>query len=316
MMYIYIDLLTQFRCAMCGECCRTDWLVTVDEAGYRRNAAFFAQTGNQEEFQQAFVLLPGSSTGEHAYIAKQPGGDCWFLEDTHRCRLHRTAGHSHLDSVCQLFPRYPMNTTRGIELTLSFSCPEVLRLACRTAPLEVIRSEQPPFALPPDSFVAEVYPEQQPPHTPLGHYFELEHHFCDIMQCRGLTMKQRLLLLRDTVLEIISLEPDEFFRQGLDGILNANYQLLDIKAASTGKASVSMADLLLENFFVNLIFKKIFYLYGLEHSMKLLLVIWRQIARSRGNSTDADTDFARTRAAVMTAEFRYSHNRRELLKGC
>ncbi|MDR3589406.1 MAG: flagellin lysine-N-methylase [Negativicutes bacterium] len=314
-MYIYTDLVPQFRCVMCGDCCRADWLVTVDEEGYRRNADLFARAGCLEEFAQAFVLLSGASPGEHAYIAKQPGGGCWFLEDTNRCRLHRTAGHNHLDGVCQLFPRYPMNTTRGCELTLSFSCPEVVRLASRMKMLEVIRSEQPPFAIPPDSFVAGVYPEQQAPHTPLRHYFELEHHFCDIMQCRGLPVAGRLSLLADTVKAIGSLDPDDSFRQGLDGIFAANYRLLDVKAADAPQEAISPADLLLENFFVNLIFKKIFYLYGLEHSMKLLLVIWRQLARARRGLNQGE-DYARTRAAVMAAEFRYSHNRRELLKRC
>ncbi len=314
-MYIYTDLLPRFDCAMCGECCRADWLVTVDEAGYRRNAALFARTGNKEEFAAAFIPLQGSGPGEYAYIAKQPQGGCWFLEDN-RCRLHRTAGHSHLDGVCQLFPRYPMNTTRGVELTLSFSCPEVIRLASRQAPLEIIRSDRPPFAVLEGSFVAEVYPEQQPPDTPLRHYFELEHHFCDIMQCRGLTVLRRLLLLAGTVRAIVALNPDDSFRQRLDAIFTANYRLLDAKTAVARQPSVSSADLLLEHFFVNLIFKKIFYLYGLKQSIKLLLVIWRQIAGARGPSNDPEADFALTRAAVMAAEFRYSHNRSELLKSC
>lgn len=315
-MIIYTDLVTQFRCAMCGTCCRNDWLVTVDEPGYRRNAAFFARSGDPDEFQKAFALVADPGPGEYAYIVKQPEGGCWFLEATNRCRLHRLAGHSHLDNVCQLFPRYPMNTTRGIELTLSFSCPEVLRLATRSRPLEIIRADQAPFAVPPDAFTAEVYPEQKQPDTPLRHYFELEHHFCDILQCRGLTLAGRFELLGDTGQAVGALPTDDLFRQGLAGIFSANYRMLDEAATLEKNLAESPADLLLEHFFVNLVFKKIFYLYGLEKSTKLLWTIWRQISLAREDAADSSADLALTTSAILAAEFRYSHHRRELLKQC
>ncbi len=65
MMYIYLDLFKEypeeaFTCEMCGACCRNDWLVTLDEASYQRNAQWFMAAGQSEEFQNAFVRQNGN----------------------------------------------------------------------------------------------------------------------------------------------------------------------------------------------------------------------------------------------------------------
>lgn len=314
-MFIYLDILPQFKCAMCGECCRREWLVTVDEAGYRRNGQLFARLGQGEEFRAAFVpLANNAAAGEYAAITKRPAGGCWFLGADNLCRLQLTAGHEHLDGVCRLFPRYPMNTARGIEITLSFSCPEVLRLLERPEPLAVVRSEEAPLAVEKGSFTAEVFPSQQPRHSPLFYYFELEHHFIDIVQCRALPLSARLQLLADTVRRLGRLAPNEAAGRGLTAIIADNYACLDA-AAEGGTAARTTAEVLLEHFFVNLIFKKIFYLYGLEQAMALLAEMWQRLATARGRAAGPADDLAITRTAVMEIEFEYCHNRQALFRG-
>ncbi|MBP2664037.1 MAG: hypothetical protein H6Q71_1985 [Firmicutes bacterium] len=161
----------------------------MDETSYRRNEALFTSTGRKAEFDQAFIRLKeAAGYGEYAYIAKQDRGGCWFLDTNNRCRLHKEAGHSHLDAVCQTYPRYPMSTSRGIELTLSFSCPAVLKLADREEPLAIIKADQQPMAFPENNYAVEIYPQQQSPWEPLHYYFELETHFIDILQCRSLVV--------------------------------------------------------------------------------------------------------------------------------
>lgn len=312
-MYIYIDIVEGFSCEMCGTCCRNDWLVTVDEQHYRRNAELFMATGRSEEFPNAFIPLQGNSLAEYAYIAKQASGGCWFLDASNLCRLHREAGHDHLDPVCQTFPRYPMSTARGIELTLSFSCPAVIRLASRTAPLAMIRSERQPLALAPNNYVVEVYPHQQPAYSPLRYYFELEHHFIDIMQCRSITTGERLALIEKTVRAFGCLQQDDSFSQKLNRIFYTNYDYLDAKAADGQPGFHQIPDILIENFFVNFIFKKPFYIYGLECTAKLLGSIWQHIEKARRHDADPQEDIKRTQSVIMDIEFQYSHNRRALL---
>jgi lysine-N-methylase len=318
-MYIYLDLFKEypeeaFTCERCGTCCRNDWLVTLDEASYQRNAQWFMKTGRSEEFQNAFVLRNGNNgLDEYAHIAKQSGGGCWFLDETNRCRLHREAGHNHLDTVCQTFPRYPMSTARGIELTLSFSCPAVIKMASRIAPLEIIRSEQPPVVINPDTYVLQVYPQQQPVNNPLRYYFEIEHHFIDVLQYRSMTMEERLLFVKGTVEAISCLPQDDLLSQQLNQIFYKNYDIMDTKKAMAVKQEQSAGDSLIENFFVSFIFKKPFYLYGLQRTMELLQRIWQQIKYVRENSADLANDWERTRSIVMEMEFQYSHNRQSLL---
>lgn len=298
-MFIYTDIVEKFSCEMCGQCCRNSWRVTVDEQSYLRNQALFVGTGREWEFNQAFNKIAHSEGyGEYAYIAKQPAGGCWFLDTDNRCRLHKEGGHRHLDAVCQTFPRYPMSTARGIEITLSFSCPAVLKLADRIEPLKLIRSEQSPIELLPDNYVAEIHPGQQPLSNPLRYYFELEMHFIDILQCRGLSLPKRLTLLNDTAREINSFAKETDIAGKLTYLFNRNYD--DMEALNALESCVT-ASALIENFFVSFVFKKPFYIYGVEKTLRLFNYMWQQINSSQ-NIIDT----------IRQLEFQYGHDRTAL----
>lgn len=310
-MYIYLDIVKQFSCIMCGTCCRRDWLVTVDESSYRRNAEWFLRREKYDEFQKAFVRFEDQKCpGEYAYIAKARDSGCWFLAESNLCRLHKEAGHEQLDSVCQTFPRYPIETSRGLEVTLSFSCPAVLELVSRAAPLEIFRAEEPPLALVPGSAVAAVFPGQQPADSPLRYYFELEHHFIDIIQHRGLSLADRIAMLQKTVRSIESLTGSGELGQRLTGIIYTNYERLDSFSAPEQQARVT-SEILAEHFMVNLIFKKLLYLYGLERTVDFLEQIWRKIQAV--TSPDDVWNLECIKALIMEIELHYNHNRKALL---
>lgn len=317
-MYTYLDIVKEFSCEMCGKCCRRDWLITLDEDSYQRNANLFAQAGQEDEFHQAFVpIAEGSSPGEYAYIAKQANGSCWFLEERNLCRLHRIFGHTHLDSVCQLYPRYPIATGRGLEITLSFSCPAALKLASRVQPLNIIRSDSPPIAVGEGCTVAHVYPRQQPVNHPLRYYFELEGHFIDIIQCRDISVENRLQMIHDTIRLILGLNR-EYDDTGvaLNRIVRRNYDLLDnAKSLQCQDGQGAMTEILLENFFVNFIFKKIFYQYGLNRGTNLLALFWRRIANIKEKRQDQAAELEEIRLAIMEWELQYGHNRKALWSG-
>lgn len=298
-MFIYTDIVENFSCEMCGRCCRNSWRVTVDEQSYRRNQALFVNTGREREFDQAFIKLNQfAGYGEYAYIAKQTAGGCWFLESDNRCRLHKEGGHSQLDAVCQTFPRYPISTARGIEITLSFSCPAVLKLADRSEPLKLIRAENSPIELLPDNYVAEVYPGQQSVSNPLRYYFELEMHFIDILQCRGLSLQERLNLLNNTAREINSLAKADDIAGKLTNLFNRNYDAMEtLNTVEPGLADSA----LIENFFVSFVFKKPFYIYGVEKTLRLLSYMWGQINNSKNIIV-----------TIQQLEFQYGHDRKAL----
>ncbi|WP_378954710.1 flagellin lysine-N-methylase [Pelosinus sp. sgz500959] len=312
-MYIYLDIVKAFSCEMCGSCCRKEWSVTLNEESYQRNSNLFMATNRGEEFEKIFIpLAEKSGLDEYAYIRKKASGGCWFLAEDHHCRLQREAGHDHLDHVCQIYPRYPMNTARGTELTLSFSCPAVIKLASRMEPLRIIRSEHQPIHIEPNHDVVYVYPQQQSASNPLRYYFEIEQHFIDIMQSRSLEISERLQIIIETAQKIKELPQDDVVGQQLNKIFYDNYELLDAKMTSEEVLIDKSADILLENFFVNFMFKKPFYIYGLQRTRELLLTIWNRIEKGRESTKDSAMDLESTVAIIMEIEFEYSHNRKAL----
>ncbi len=313
-MYIYLDIIKEFSCEMCGSCCRNDWQVTMDEESFERNAQLFRERGREEEFSKIFISIMGKSElGEYAYIAKKANGECWFLEGNNLCRLQGEAGHSHLDTVCQTYPRYPMNTARGIELTLSFSCPAVIKLVSRVRPLEILRSEEQPMVILPGNDVVHIFPEQKSAYNPLYYYFEIEHHLVDIIQSRQITIKERIQLVKKTIQGICNLAADDTLSQKLNRIIYANYELLDSKEA-VAQPDHCNPDILIENFFVNFIFKKPFYQYGLVKGMEFVEKMWKVIEDRRYDATNFSKDMERTSNCIMELELKYSHNRKALLK--
>ncbi len=314
-MYIYLDIIKEFSCEMCGQCCRNDWQVTMDEESFGRNAQLFGEKGREEEFSKIFIPITGKSeVGEYAYIAKKASGECWFLGNNNLCQLQGEAGHSHLDTVCQTYPRYPMNTARGMELTLSFSCPAAIKLASRVRPLEVLRSEEQPMVILPNNDVVHVFPEQQSAFNPLHYYFEIEHHLIDIIQGRQITLGERIQLLKATIQRIGDLETDDTLSQNLNRIIHANYEFLDTKEAVTQSKDHCTSEILIENFFVNFIFKKPFYQYGLGKGMQFLEKMWQAIEKIRSDAPNSSNDMELISNRIMELELQYSHNRKGLLK--
>lgn len=310
MMYSYLDIVAGFSCEMCGKCCRNDWLITVDEESYQRNERFFAAQGKQREFQQSFIPLKDSTgLGEYAYIAKGSEGGCCFLDVENFCHLHRQAGHEHLDQVCQTFPRYPMSTGRGLEVTLTFNCPAVFARIQRVAPLEVIRSAQAPCTVNPESVAIHVFPKQQARRNFLYYYFELEQHFIDIIQWRGLTMAERLGLLRQTVDKIIMLEATDLIGQSLNQIFHENYEFLDAQGPNEAEMTEITPEILFEHFLVNLIFQKNFYSYGLAKGMDLLEGFWRRLQHETLDGNKPLEDRESMKAMIMDMAFQHNHHR-------
>lgn len=303
MLYYYANAFAKFQCMKCGTCCRNNWTVTVDQACYQRNADLFKSTGRFDEFKQAFLPLAARHQEEFAVIAKQEQGYCWFLQSDNLCRLHREAGHEHLDAVCKTFPRYPINSARGIELTLSFSCPTVIALASSSF-IEVIRSDIKPVDIFSEEFVAQVYPQQYPPDHPLRYYFELEQHFIDILQSRSMSMADRIQLICDTA-EWLEKNRSDNMGRDVTQVIYRNYEKIDAYAGSFVQAA---SDILTENFFVNTVFKKLLYENGLKLGSAILLIYWRRIQQAYELECENEK-LAYIRAAILEIEYEYSHCR-------
>lgn len=310
-MYTYFDIVEKFSCEMCGKCCQNAWLVTIDEASYNRNKLWFDRQGSSEEFKQAFTIIEAdASPGEYASINKGQNG-CWFLENDKRCRLHKAAGHQHLDAVCQTFPRYPMATARGTDITLSLACPAVFRLIEREEPLRLIKADHSPTEVPEDSYVEQVFPKQKATYDPLRNYFEIEYHIIDLLQCRAIALPKRLQMVAETVARISGMAGSDSIGSMLNRLFEENYALLEQSAGGSADHGVT-TDVLIEHFLVNLTFRKVFYSYGLERGSQLLTEFYRQILLAAGAKPEDITRTDKVKAAIKELEFEFGHNRKAM----
>lgn len=310
MLYFYVNIFSEFQCQMCGTCCKNDWMVTVDQDCYQRNADLFSRAGRTDEFHAAFLPINSSCLGEYALIAKQPQGKCWFLQPDHLCRLHKEAGHEHLDVVCKTFPRYPMDTARGVELTLNFSCPRVVTLASQSV-LEIIRSEEKPTGIYSDHFVTHVYPQQHSTAKALHYYFELEQHFIDILQWRSLRLSERIEIICNSAAVLCSQKPIDMGSE-ITRLISSNYERL--QAADSGVLSQDAADILLENYFVNIVFKKLFYDHGLQNGAVILQLFWQHIQDVVAQDNKKTERWDQVYQAIAEIEFEYCHHRSQFTK--
>ena len=310
---MFLDIVEQFVCLQCGECCNQEWLVTVDEQGYHRNERLFAEIGKTGEFRQAFHLLQKDADyGEHARIAKKATGGCWFLSENNLCRLQQLSGHEHLDKVCQWFPRYPMDTERGIEMSLSFSCPAALQLALRKEPLRVVRRAESPVDMICEDYVSHVYPSQQPMGSPLRHYFELEGHLIDLLQTRKLPLTQRLAIVRRSMLFLLNNQESAHPPENIDRMIKENYMQIDAVETDEMTREDGPGDCLMENFFVNFIFRKNIYTNGLVESVYLLNTMENQLTKYLSRPQRDQIDNTELMRSIVGLELAINHKSKKI----
>ena len=307
MLFVYLDIVQEFSCRQCGRCCRNDWLVTVDEAGYRRNRDLFAAMGMEPEFRQAFYPLGKEADyGEFAGIAKKAAGGCWFLTGDNLCRLQRLAGHAHLDAVCQWFPRYPMDTERGVEFSLSFSCPAALQLALREEPLQVLRSGQSPLAMTPPDFVTYVYPGQKPNTQAMHYYFAIEGHLIDVLQSRRISLQNRLGIVFRSLECLAGFEESETMAEQIHRLFRQNYERIDA-GPTVDAAENQPVGWLVENWFVNFFFRKHLYNQGAAATLEQVRAMQERLRAAQKEENDHRPEEGAVFESIVQLEMEYNH---------
>ena len=117
-----------FACQSCGDCCRGQWLIGVDDAAHARLqhvdwARHDPALGGGEKFTR--LPLPLES-GERLTFARSASGACVFLSEESRCGIHTHLGYAAKPQVCREFPYHFVETPDGIAVGLSFACTAVL----------------------------------------------------------------------------------------------------------------------------------------------------------------------------------------------
>jgi Fe-S-cluster containining protein len=117
-----------FTCQSCGDCCRSDWLIGVDDTSHAALkdvdwGRYDPALAGGEKFKR--LPLPLLS-GERTTFARAPSGACVFLTTDSRCAIHRHLGYGAKPQVCREFPYHFVETPDGIAAGLSFACSAVL----------------------------------------------------------------------------------------------------------------------------------------------------------------------------------------------
>jgi Fe-S-cluster containining protein len=116
-----------FTCQQSGACCRSDWLIGVDDAAHARlRDVDWARHDPGLGAAPAFVPLPFPLPGgERLTFARRPDGACVFLTADARCGIHRHLGAAAKPQVCREFPYHFVQTPDGVAVGVSFACTAV-----------------------------------------------------------------------------------------------------------------------------------------------------------------------------------------------
>jgi Fe-S-cluster containining protein len=129
-----------FTCQQSGACCRSDWLIGVDDAAHARLRDVAWHRHDPALDGAGFVPLPFALPGgERVTFARRPDGACVFLTGDARCGIHRHLGADAKPQVCREFPYHFVETPDGIAVGVSFACTAVR--AHHGAPLAAQREE-------------------------------------------------------------------------------------------------------------------------------------------------------------------------------
>ena len=116
-----------FTCQNSGACCRSDWLIGVDDTAHAR-LRDVDWTAHDPALPKAdaFVPLPFPlPSGERVTFARRPDGACVFLTADARCGIHRHRGAAAKPQVCREFPYHFVETPDGVAVGVSFACTAV-----------------------------------------------------------------------------------------------------------------------------------------------------------------------------------------------
>ena len=116
-----------FTCQQSGACCRSDWLIGVDDATHARlRDVVWAGLDPALAAEPSFVPLPFALPGgERVTFARRSDGSCVFLTGDARCGIHRHLGAAAKPQVCREFPYHFVQTPDGVAVGVSFACTAV-----------------------------------------------------------------------------------------------------------------------------------------------------------------------------------------------
>lgn len=109
-----------FDCHGCGACCKGIFSIVLSAEECERLAA---QGWEREpDFAGVKLFVPH---GDRMRLNHRKGGDCVFLDEQNRCRIHAKFGMSAKPLACRAYPFKCLPTGGGVRLDMRYDCPAV-----------------------------------------------------------------------------------------------------------------------------------------------------------------------------------------------
>jgi Fe-S-cluster containining protein len=127
---------TGFKCTRCGGCCETPQRLEISPAKYERLIRLLSDNSFHYPVRDAVMR------GEYDYDAPATfatvGEKCVFLSDGGHCHICDLGSPELRPLWCTTFPVTPITTPRGINYSISFACPETVKMLKAKEPLNVV----------------------------------------------------------------------------------------------------------------------------------------------------------------------------------
>lgn len=121
MQYMIPDYYKAFSCTAdrCEETCCAGWQIVVDDRSWKRYCRLKGPLGR--------YVRRALRRKDHTFRQTKEGR-CAFLDQNNLCRMYQTLGRRSLCRTCRRYPRHVEEFENVREITLSLSCPEVVRI--------------------------------------------------------------------------------------------------------------------------------------------------------------------------------------------
>ncbi|UCC31288.1 MAG: YkgJ family cysteine cluster protein [Phycisphaerales bacterium] len=107
----------RWSCHSCGNCCRTLVIHLSDEECKRID---------RQGWEEKLGAAPYVYVGRGRVLNKRSDGDCVFLDENTRCRIHNEYGEQSKPLACRVFPFSVRARRGGWQASIRFDCPSVV----------------------------------------------------------------------------------------------------------------------------------------------------------------------------------------------
>lgn len=220
---VYVpSAMIPYQCGMSGRCCG-GWDIGLDKESHDR-LKFVMKKNNQLKLFKEVIKMPkkDDESRNHSYIQFQDG-KCALVQDG-LCSLHKNHGINVLPDICKVFPRLVYETPMGKELSITFACPNAAELLRTKVKITKVKNPE-NFHFAHGNLYYGTIDEGIFTRTDmLKYYFEIEDHIIEILQCRGLSIEERLVLLGITIKKIDALDASS--AEGLHQLIQFNRDVM------------------------------------------------------------------------------------------